>query len=383
MKKLLALILGLALTAIPFTASATVFPIGHAKSGDLTVSTSVSEDSVKSGITVLSSSGIGSTTVASVSGFAAGDYVMLAQMTGTGAGNYEIQKIRAISGVSLFFYGTLTNTYQATNAQVVKIFEYHNVTVTASGSWTASAWNGTTGGILAALITGTFTQSAASASTTVLGKGGGGGSGGSNPPGSTPSGGTGSGAGGGSGTSASGSGTCGGGGGGHVSSGGGGSTAALCIGPAGSGGGSYGTATLQTMQMGSGGGGGYGINATGQSGGSGGGIIFFTATNFSISNGLITARANDGGGGGGDGGAGSGGSIRLLPVKSLDLGASIVVSGAGSGGSLGGSGSQGRIATVSAASVTGTASPTIDTSSTDRVYDLDNDAHPLIMGMSF
>lgn len=393
MKKLLALILALGLV-IPMSVGAATFPLGRAKSGDLTVSTSRTEDSVKSNITVLSSSGIGSTTVSSVSGFAAGDYVLLAQMTGTGAGNYEYQKIRAITGNSLFFYGTLANTYQATAAQVVKINEYHDVTVTASGSWTASSWNGTTGGILAAFITGTFTQSAASASTTVAGRGGDGGAGASNPPGGTPASGTGTGGGEGSGNGASGSGSCGGGGASHGGTGSNGGQFALCTGPVGAGNGStYGSAALSTaMHMGSGGGGGYAINGTGNNGGPGGGILFFTAQNFAISGGLFTAQGsagdgdNNGGTTNGGGGGGSGGSIRLLPVKTAALGTSVVTAAAGSGGpgeAAGGSGGTGRVATISAATVTGTASPTIDTSSTDRVYPLDIDATNVMLGTAF
>lgn len=364
---------------VPMVSSAVVYPMGRAYSGDKTVSTTVTEDSTKSAINLLSNSGFASTTVASASGFNAGNYILLVQMSGTGKGNYEVQKIQSISSNTLFFYESLVSTYQSSGAQVIKINEYNNVTVTASGSWQASAWNGTTGGVLVALINGTFTQSAASASTTVASQGFGGGAGASNPPGGTPGSGSGSGGGGGSGTGASGSGACGGGGGGHVASGGNGGTYALCTGPAGTGGGTYGGVTLASgnMQLGSGGGGGYGINLTGGSGGSGGGTILLFANKFSISGGVFAANGGAGQSTNGPGGGGSGGSLRLLPFTSLALGTSVVTSSggaAGTGDASAGGGANGRIATNVSATVTGTASPTIDTSSTDIVRPKDSEA---------
>lgn len=387
-KKLLASTLAVALFATPLLASAVTYPMGRAYSGDKTVSTTVTEDSVKSNITLLTGAGSASTTVASASGFAAGNYVLLIQMAGTGKGNYEVRKISSIDSNRLSFYEPTTGAYQATNAQVIKINEYNNVTVTASGSWQASAWNGTTGGVLVAIINGTFTQSASSASTTVASLGFTGGSGANNPPGGTPGSGNGSGGGGGSGTGASGSGACGGGGAAHAGTGSSGGTFALCTGPAGSGSSStYGAANLQTgnLELGSGGGGGYGINDSGGSGGTGGGIVLLFGRSFSISGGLLSARGGAGGNAGGPGGGASGGAIRLLPFTSLALGTSVVVATGGSGGTgnaSAGSGGTGRIATNASATVTGTSDPTIDTSSTDVVRPVDSVALDMNLGSS-
>ena len=384
-KKFLTLFLGLAFVIAPFSAQAVEYPMGRAYDGDLTVSSTVTEDSVSSAITLQSGSGTASTTVSSSSGFGAGDYVLVIQMDGTGEGSYETRKISEIDSNRLVFYQDLENTYQSSGAQVIKINEYNDVTITASGSWQASAWDGTTGGVLVAMVHGTLTMSDSNASTTVKGKGWDGGSGGANPPGSTPSSGSGTGPGGGSGTGASGSGACGGGGAAHSGNGTSGGTHALCTGPAGSGStNTYGDDELENggLELGSGGGGGYGINASGGSGGKGGGIILIFAHNITISGGVFSADGNDGSNADGPGGGASGGAIRLLVFGSLALGSGVVTADGGSGGSgdaSAGSGSKGRVATNSEATVTGTSDPTIDSDSPDVVRPLDSAA--LMMGL--
>ena len=363
--------------------------MGRAYDGDLTVSSTVTEDSVKSAITLLTGSGSASTTVSSSSGFAAGDYVLLIQMTGTGKGNYEVQKVSEIDGNRLAFYETTASAYQSSGAQVIKINEYRDITVTASGSWQTSTWDGTTGGVLVAMFTGEFTLDNANASTTVAARGHAGGSAATNPPGGTPSSGSGSGGGGGSGTGASGSGSCGGGGAAHSGNGGSGSTHALCTGPAGSGSTStYGDDELETggLELGSGGGGAYSINGSASSGSRGGGIALFFGRDYTFTAGLLSAESADSGDADGVGGVGSGGSIRLLAFDTVALGTGIVTAAAGSAGSgdaSGGSGSKGRVATNSEATVTGTSDPTIDTSSPDVVRPLDSVATTLNLGVGF
>lgn len=400
MKKLLSVFLGITFVIAPLSASALVIPTGRATSGDLAISSGTTTDNtVESNITVSSAAGIASTTVASVTGFAAGQYVMLYQTYGTGAGGYEFQQIRSVSGNSLFFYGTLANTYQATGAQVIKVSEYHNVTL-SGGTWTGQSWNGTRGGVLVAFLTGSLSMSGGTISQGGFGGGGGcpqfgcstanQGDGTGAGAGSASNGANGDGAGGGT-TLPNCTGGQGGGGGGNGAAGSGGG--GFCSGGSGSGGtagAAAGSATLSTIVIGGGGGGGACTTAscTGGSGGSGAGVIILISASSTISGGTFTLNGSGGSAcsasGGAGGGGGAGGSIRLPARLNLTLGSSITAT-AGSGGTTncnggGGNGATGRIGTVSAVTVSGTTNPTINTSSTDFVYNVDDVATQVNLG---
>lgn len=403
MKKLLASFLGIALMCLPVMASAvTVLPTGRAYSGDLTITSGTTTDNATAiGIVALSNSGVASTTVSSTSGFAVGNYVMLIQMGTTGAGNYEFLKIRSFSGNTVFFYSNLVNTYQATKAQMIKVSEYHNVTITG-GTWTAGNWSSPTGGILVAFLTGALSVSGTGAITAPQGFQGGNAStciqsglrpcnqgDSSNNTGSSATGANGMGGGGGQNDNVSHI-SAGGGGGGY---GGAGSTGSVGGGGspvAGVGGSTGGNAANTTLFLGGGGGGGStdcGACTSG-SGGAGSGIIFIVAASTTVSgSGTITANGVGGGAGNADGGGGgSGGAIRLAERLNVTLGSSVVTAAAGAnGGSAvpGGAGGVGRISTLSGVTVAGTASPSIDTSSTDYVYNIDNDATQVMLGTSF
>lgn len=401
MKKLLSAILGLSLIAAPFFANATVIPTGRAYSGDLTITSGTTTDnSVESNITVATVAGQASTTVASVTGFAAGQYVMLVQVVDSGstAGNYEFQQIRSVVGSSLFFYGTLANNYLSTGAEVIKVSEYHNVTI-SGGTWTATSWNGTKGGFLVAFLTGSL-QVTAGTITAPSGFGGGqgfgqndgqnignqGDSASSTGSHSTSANGTSGGGGqreGGSGDNASG------GGGSYGSGGGGGQTG--CCGVAGSPGNTIGPSTLAKIFFGGAGGGGAcavsGPCTSGSGGGSPGDILIFAASTTISGTGSITSTGSNGGTGTvAGGGAGSGGGIRLANRLNETIGSSLITAVGGTGGAdtrTGGNGGNGRIAGLAGATLNGTANPTIDTSSTDTIYDVDNKAIPITLGSSF
>lgn len=395
LKKLLSSLLLSALLVVPFSAQAVSFPEGRATSGDLTITagTTRTEDSVKSAITLLTNSGTASTTVASATGFSAGDYILLYQVEGTGAGNYEVAKIGSIgAGGNFQLTENLTYTYQATKAYITKINEYHNVTINSGGSWTASAWNGTTGGILVALLNGTLTQNAFG-TTTVVGLGYTGGAGGTDQgtQGSTYTG-VGGGStgnnntGGGGGNNISSPNSCGGAGGGHSTAGSAGGAPVFCNSTTG---GAIGADSIQlatTTYYGGGGGGGANVSGGAGSGSAGGGFMLLIAGNsIDVSNGLLTARGSNGGGGTGAGGGGGGGSARLMAKNSLALGTSKVFATGGDGGvgtTNGGAGGDGRIATLNTTTVTGTASPTINTQSTDIIINKDNEAQKMILGFS-
>lgn len=390
LKKLLGGLLLTATLLAPFSASAITIPEGRATLGNLTISGSRTEDSVKSNITVLASIGANTVTVSSATGFVAGDYVFLYQAQGTGAGNYQIDKIASISSNTLTLFDKLTSAFQATKAEVIKINEYHDVTVASGGAWSASSWNGTTGGILVALLNGTLTvQTGGSVSMNSTGFGGGGGAGqdcgGGFPTGLVTQGdssiGTGAnsasrnGMGGGAGSYQFSSYHNGGGGGGYGTSG---STAGAPT----EGGTTGGSADMSTIFFGGGGGGSQEIGGciSGGGGGTAGGIVFISSIFKTFTGGTLSSNGANGGIGsrfpfadGQDGAGASGGAIYLPTKLTVALGTGVVTA---TGGTVGlgnaGVGGVGRVATLASATVTGTASPTVDVSSTDTIINKDN-----------
>jgi hypothetical protein len=94
------------------------------------------------------------TTTGAAAPFAVGDYVVLIQMTGppppqTGSnmGKYELRKVTLVSGTAITLDG-IVNSY--TTSEKVQLVRVPNCpTANVSGTVTARAWDGTTGGILA------------------------------------------------------------------------------------------------------------------------------------------------------------------------------------------------------------------------------------------
>ena len=310
--------------------------------------------------------------------FTAGQQILIHQSQGTGAGNYMRNTIISYVPGTITLETPLNATY-STGAQVLVLRQYVDVTVDAGVTWTAKAWNGTTGGILAFLSSGTTTINGTISAT---GKGFRGGAAVNTRPTTglqgegTAGAGTNStsanGNGGGGGASNSGAGTAGGGaGGGHAAGGSNGQSGDASSGAGGTGGNSAGSADLTTLVFGGGGGSGGTDNdfptTPSGAGGNGGGIIFLTGATIT-NTGSITSAGNDGGPTNdtphGGGGGGAGGSI-LMKSQTATLGAGLITAAAGTGNTArlygnGGSGSVGRIHLDYYTSYTGTTSPTLD-----------------------
>lgn len=110
---------------------------------------------------------------------AAGDVVMLYQARGAtivttntptygdissygNAGNYELRTVRSVAGAVIALDASntggicvvgLKNSYSA-GAQVIRVPQYSSLTVNGGASVIASTWNGTTGGVVSALVQG-------------------------------------------------------------------------------------------------------------------------------------------------------------------------------------------------------------------------------------
>ncbi|MDY7230300.1 adventurous gliding motility protein AgmC [Hyalangium rubrum] len=345
--------LGLLLASTASRAEVDVFGLGNGQHGALRVQRMDTIINEATALTAKASAGATALTVASESGFAAGELVLVLQvyaegpaptevpsgplsLSTTGAGRWEFARLESVASGSLRLTAPLVGTFNTPGAQVVRVPEYSSVHVQPGASLMATSWNGIQGGVLAFLSTGSVLNQG---DITVEGAGFRGGpfatvssrfTGCEEPNQSEETGGAHKGGGifriatgafthgyaalG----NAGGGGNCqdaGGGGGGHGGAGGqGGYSTDGARDVGGRGGQALRYEPLSRMMFGGGGGAGAG-NASGQAGsggtagGPGGGILYMRARSFQGSQGRVlangrssTAAGNDGAGGGGAGG---------------------------------------------------------------------------------
>lgn len=382
---------GYSFEIVPTSAS-----FGNGSDGNLTISSNTTETVIDANFSA--NAGVTSLTVSNVTGtFAAGQKVLLHQTRGSNAGRYEFREILTVSGSTITLTEPISNTYAhsttasvANKAQIRVVKQYNNVTINSGVTWTAKAWDGLKGGILAFYCLGTLTRNGSISAT---GRGFRGGRAGYLSPGSYPHSGAtgesqtsasidgqalsawegvpsapnppqGGGGGGGRGRRGPDGGT----GGGGASYGSGGSAGvdapSLTAGAAGS---TYGNSNITAAHLGSGGGG-AGKGKDGSStlyGGNGGGAIIVLAKTINGS-GAIRSNGNNGDNGfkhrGGSGG-GSGGSI-LISSQEVAVGTMTATGGSGGGpgedstyDTPGGNGGNGRIAIYYSTSISGSSTP--------------------------
>lgn len=328
--------------------------------GSLTISSNTTDAPIDSACTGTAASYALSATNAS---FVVDQKILIHQTQGTNAGKWERNEIASYTAGTITTKTALTNTY-STGAQVIVLKEYTNVTVNSGVTWTAKAWNGTVGGILGFIYSGTLSGSGI---ITASGKGfrGGGILGIEQGEGTAGQGGSSrlpNGNGGGAGVDYQ-----------NASAGGGSNGTAGTAGGGdgqpnnGLGGELSGTADLTTMTFGGGGGharvGGGHAPDPGSDGGTGGGIIFITGVTHSFTGTITSAGLNGSTRWETGGGGGAGGSI-LIKSQIATLGSLLITASGGSGGvgtsSSGGAGGLGRIHLDYYTSYTGTTTPTLD-----------------------
>lgn len=121
-------------------------PFGTGADGDYSSATAptLTKDSCSGAAAGTSLTTAGST-------FANGDILLIHQTRGTGAGQWEINKVASGGGsANLTLAVALQYTYTdsgASQAQAIKIPMYNDVTV-QSGTWTPASWDGNVGGIM-------------------------------------------------------------------------------------------------------------------------------------------------------------------------------------------------------------------------------------------
>lgn len=347
--------------------------VGDGADGPLVVSGTTYTDDVRT--TLTAEVGAGSTLlhVADITGFNAGDEIVLMQMAGDNAGQYETHDVANITPGTLLLATPLEDSYAigATGAtQLIRVPNYADVTIISGGTLTAHAWDGNTGGVVMFRVkTKLDVQSGGALTADAIGYAGG-------TAGDGGTGGTGGGAGGG-GAKASCPGLCSiaangaPGGQGQITAGapgGPGAAASKCVGGAGGYGGMRGstgmlggtgmvgtgpgagalpgeagtntTATISHPMLGAGGAGGNGGDGGRGAGGGGGG-----GGSIAGSNGNPGTTGEDGGTGGTGGVGGRGGGVMIVSANEIMLGGLVAArgenGGAGTTGLDGGNGGTG------------------------------------------
>ena len=362
---------------------------GDGSDGALTIAADTTEAPIDSSCTgAADTSSLSATNVS----FAAGQIVLIHQTQGTNAGTWERGKILSYTAGTISLETPLTATYTS-GAQVRVLKQYTNVTINVNKTYTAKAWNGTVGGIIGWIASGTVTINGTvtanggdGSQSGTTGNGGGTGGGfrgggvfrngggisyqgeGTSGTGTQSTSANGNGGGGSSqGAGGANLGNVAGSGGGNGTTGTRGSIGDVVYNVAGAAGLQTGTNDLTKITFGGGGSGGSGENVAFQSGGGGGGggIVFITATTFTMS-GAITANggagAQDNANNAADGGGGAGGSV-LIKAQTATLGTGLITATGGAGGSIqGGAGGSGRIHIDYYTSYTGTTTPTLNVS---------------------
>ena len=346
---------------------------GGGGDGALTIAADTTEAPIDSACT--GTSGTYSLTATNAA-FAANQIILIHQTQGTGAGTWQRNTIAGYTAGTITLINALNADY-TTGAQVRVLKQYTNVTINSAKTYTAKAWDGTVGGILAFVLSGTVTVMGIGTATGKGFRGGskntsaraggyqGEGTGGTGTVSSSPNG---NGGGGGIGNTAPGSMI-------NGAGGGNGTVGINTTGNPGAGGNISGSSDLISMTFGGGGGGG-GTNSGGGTvlqdhgadGGTGGGIVFITGTTITITGGITSDGVNGGvdylGDKSGSGGAGAGGSI-LLKGQTVTLGTGLVHANKGTQtdspyAGPGSDGGDGRAHLDYYTSYTGTTSPTLN-----------------------
>ncbi|WP_225409064.1 adventurous gliding motility protein AgmC [Stigmatella hybrida] len=168
-------LLALLACALPVLAAPDNVLLGTGRDGAFTAASANQVINRYAQVTAPRAPGDTSITVLDATGFAAGDLVMVIQMTGlvpeppSGSaapidlsndpvGRWEFARLASVSGTTLTLTAPLIHSYAANVTQAVRVPEYITVIIGSGRTLTADAWNGSTGGILAFLATGAVTN---------------------------------------------------------------------------------------------------------------------------------------------------------------------------------------------------------------------------------
>lgn len=139
-------------------------PFGSGGEGALVAAGTVYTDTVRTAVVGANPAGGATLSVASASGFAPGDEVLIITMqdaasAGALTGQMDTRTVASVNGSQLTFTEPLSRTFTQTSAvrhQAIRIPHWTDVTV--SGTLTCHSWDGSTGGVLAFRASGTVSK---------------------------------------------------------------------------------------------------------------------------------------------------------------------------------------------------------------------------------
>jgi gliding motility-associated-like protein len=131
--------------------------LGTGADGDFALASGTQQiDIIKSAVTGSNAANQKNLSIQNASAFSEGDEVLIITMadgnSGLTTGNYELNVIAQKNGNQLQLETPLSHSYTASGTlkhQVIKVWNYRNVTINSGATLTCSSWNGSTGGILA------------------------------------------------------------------------------------------------------------------------------------------------------------------------------------------------------------------------------------------
>jgi len=136
-------LLGVGENGLDFTGETAPFGMfGDGRDGDLVISSNTTDSPIDSSCSGTADSNSLSAFNAS---FATGQKIMIHQSRGTDAGVWEINEIESYNEGTIITKDPLEHTYTdsgASQAQVIVLKQYHNVTINSGVTWTAKAWDG-------------------------------------------------------------------------------------------------------------------------------------------------------------------------------------------------------------------------------------------------
>jgi hypothetical protein len=145
---------------------------GNGSDGALAIDAPQFIDDVRSALSSTSMAHETFLVVNTTSGFAAGQEILIIQMTGQGAGKWETNTVLGTGSGTLILNTPLNNIYYAdanSQAQVLKVPNYTDVTIGPGGELMCHFWNASgndyTGGVMFFRATGTVTVSSGGSST--------------------------------------------------------------------------------------------------------------------------------------------------------------------------------------------------------------------------
>jgi large repetitive protein len=168
-------LLAVTVCALPALAGPDNVGLGDGSDGALTVNAANQVVNVYAQVTGPLAPGDTAITVGDATGIAATDLLLVLQTTGivpeppsggptpidlttNPVGRWEFARVASVAGNTLTLTAPLIHSYAGNVTQVIRVPEYSSLTINAARSISPAPWNGSTGGVVAFLVSGTFTN---------------------------------------------------------------------------------------------------------------------------------------------------------------------------------------------------------------------------------